>query len=101
MRSQGVDAAPACGLKSLAREAGFGMIELLIAMSVLSIGILAVFTLHELRDGPDPARRLGLDRSGASPRGAWRTSARSSSLHIGLADTEVAAADTTYTADAA
>lgn len=76
------------------------MVELLIAMSVLSIGILAVFTLMN-------AGMVQIQRAAAVSTAAALAEGRMENFRavkftaIGLADTEVAAADATYTSDAA
>jgi type II secretory pathway pseudopilin PulG len=82
------------------REGGFGMVELLIAISVLSIGILAVFTL--MNSGMVQIQRAAaVSTAAALAEGRMENFRAVKFTAIGLADTEVAAADATYAADAA
>lgn len=76
------------------------MMELLIAISVLSIGILAVFTL--MNSGMVQIQRAAaVSTAAALAEGRMENFRAVKFTAIGLADTEVAAADATYTADAA
>jgi type II secretory pathway pseudopilin PulG len=76
------------------------MMELLIAISVLSIGILAVFTLMN-------SGMVQIQRAAAISTAAALAESRMENFRavkftaIGLDDTEVSAADATYAADAA
>jgi type II secretory pathway pseudopilin PulG len=76
------------------------MIELLLAMSVLSIGIIAVFTL--MNSGVVQIRRAASISTAAalaeSKMENWRAVKFTA---IGLDDAEVSVADSTYSADAA
>ena len=76
------------------------MMELLIAISVLSIGILAVFTL--MNSGMVQIQRAAaVSTAAALAEGRMENFRAVKFTAIGLADTEVAAADTTYASDAA
>jgi Tfp pilus assembly protein PilV len=87
-------------VRQTSREAGFGMMELLIAISVLSIGILAVFTL--MNSGMIQIQRAAaVSTAAALAEGRMENFRAVKFTAIGLADTEVAAADATYTSDAA
>jgi type IV pilus modification protein PilV len=81
-------------------EAGFGMIELLIAMSIMSIGILAVFALFQT--GMVTIRRASTTSTAAALADSEMEKFRAVKYTvIGLDDTEVAAAGSIYLADAA
>jgi prepilin-type N-terminal cleavage/methylation domain-containing protein len=87
-------------VRSLSREAGFGMIEMMIALSVLSIGILAVFTL--MQSGMVQIQRAAaVSTAAALAEGRMENFRAVKFSAIGLADSEVDAADATYKADAA
>jgi type II secretory pathway pseudopilin PulG len=76
------------------------MIELMIAMSVLSIGILAVFTL--MQSGLVQIQRAAaVSTAAALAEGRMENFRAVKFTAIGLSDTEVAGADATYAADAA
>jgi len=84
----------------LSNEAGFGMIELLIAMSILSIGILAVFALFQT--GMVTIRRASTISTAAALADSEMEKFRALKYTvIGLDDSEVAAADSIYLADTA
>jgi prepilin-type N-terminal cleavage/methylation domain-containing protein len=81
-------------------EAGFGMIELLIAMSILSIGILAVFALFQT--GMVTIRRATTISTAAALADSEMEKFRAIKFSvIGLDDTEVATAGSLYLADTA
>jgi prepilin-type N-terminal cleavage/methylation domain-containing protein len=87
-------------VRSLSREAGFGLMEMMIALSVLSIGILAVFTL--MQSGMVQIRRAAaVSTAAALAEGRMENFRAVKFSAIGLADSEVDAADVTYKADAA
>jgi Tfp pilus assembly protein PilV len=87
-------------VRKSSREAGFGMMELLIAISVLSIGVLAVFTL--MNSGMIQIQRAAaVSTAAALAEGRMENFRAVKFTAIGLADTEVAAADAIYAADAA
>lgn len=76
------------------------MMEMLIAISVLSIGILAVFTL--MNSGMVQIQRAAsVSTAAALAEGRMENFRAVKFTAIGLADTEVAAADATYAADTA
>jgi type II secretory pathway pseudopilin PulG len=76
------------------------MIELLLAMSVLSIGIIAVFTL--MNSGLVQIQRAASVSTAAALAEAKMENYRAIKFTaIGLDDAEVSAADATYTGDAA
>ena len=76
------------------------MMELLIAVSVLSIGILAVFTL--MNSGMVQIQRAAaISTAAALAEGRMENFRAVKFTAIGLADTEVAGADATYAADTA
>jgi type IV pilus modification protein PilV len=81
-------------------EAGFGLVEVLVAMIVLSVGILALFAMFE--SGIRHIRRASTVTTAAAL--ADREMERFRALRyasIGLPDTLVAAAGTTYSSDPA
>jgi prepilin-type N-terminal cleavage/methylation domain-containing protein len=81
-------------------EAGFGMIELLIAMSIMSIGILAVFALFQT--GMVTIRRASTISTAAALADSEMEKFRALRYTvIGLDDSEVAAAGSIYLADSA
>jgi prepilin-type N-terminal cleavage/methylation domain-containing protein len=81
-------------------QAGFGMIELLIAMSIMSIGILAVFALFQT--GMVTIRRASTVSTAAALADSEMEKFRALKyVVIGLDDTEVAAAGSLYLADTA
>jgi prepilin-type N-terminal cleavage/methylation domain-containing protein len=81
-------------------EAGFGMIELLIAMSIMSIGILAVFALFQT--GMVTIRRASTISTAAALADSEMEKFRALKYTvIGLDDTEVAAAGSIYLGDTA
>lgn len=87
-------------VRAASSEAGFGMIELLIAMSLLSIGILAVFTLTN--SGMVQIRRAASISTAAALAESRMENYRAVKFTaIGLDDAEVSTADATYTADSA
>jgi Tfp pilus assembly protein PilV len=87
-------------VRSASPEAGFGMMEMMIAVSVLSIGILAVFTL--MNSGMVQIQRAAaISTAAAVAEGRMENFRAVKFTAIGLADTEVAAADATYSGDAA
>jgi hypothetical protein len=76
------------------------MMELLIAMSVLSIGIIAVFTL--MNSGLVQIRRAAsVSTAAALAEGRMENFRAVKFTAIGLDDAEVSAADSTYAGDAA
>lgn len=81
-------------------EAGFGMIELLIAMSIMSIGILAVFALFQT--GMVTIRRASTVSTAAALADSEMEKFRALRYTVvGLDDSEVAAAGAIYLADTA
>lgn len=62
----GVDADRTVVRKRLRQEAGFGLLELLMAMTILNIGILAV--VGAFNSGAVALRRAGGDLDGNRPR---------------------------------
>lgn len=81
-------------------EAGFGMIELLCAMAVMSIGILAVFGMFNA--GALQIRRASLVATATAIADSEMEGFRAIKYAvIGLDDADVLAADATYTADSA
>jgi prepilin-type N-terminal cleavage/methylation domain-containing protein len=81
-------------------EAGFGMIELLIAMSIMSIGILAVFALFQT--GMVTIRRASTVSTAAALADSEMETFRAVRYNvIGLDDSEVATAGAIYLADPA
>jgi len=79
-------------------EAGFGMIELLIAMSIMSIGILAVFALFQT--GMVTIRRASTISTAAALADSEMEKFRALKYTvIGLDDSEVAAPGAIYLAD--
>ena len=79
-------------------ERGFGMIELLAAMTVMLIGIFAVFTVFQA--GMVQIRRASKVTTAAAIGDAEMEKYRAIRFDsIGLADTDVLAADATYKAD--
>jgi prepilin-type N-terminal cleavage/methylation domain-containing protein len=83
-----------------ANEAGFGMIELLIAMSIMSIGILAVFALFQT--GMVTIRRASTISTAAALADSEMEKFRALKYPVvGLDDSEVAAAGAIYLADTA
>lgn len=83
-----------------ADEAGFGMIELLIAMTIMSVGILAVFAvlqsgLVQIKRASSISTAAALSQSEMEGYRAIRFMA------IGLADASVSAGDAIYQADSA
>jgi prepilin-type N-terminal cleavage/methylation domain-containing protein len=82
------------------QQAGFGMIELVAAMSVMSVGILAVFAM--LQSGMVQIKRASTVSTAAALADSEMESYRAIRYSgIGLADSEVLAADATHKADAA
>jgi prepilin-type N-terminal cleavage/methylation domain-containing protein len=83
-----------------ANQAGFGMIELLIAMSIMSIGILAVFALFQT--GMVTIRRASTVSTAAALADSEMEKFRALKFTvIGLDDSEVATAGAIYQADTA
>jgi Tfp pilus assembly protein PilV len=81
-------------------EHGFGMIELLAAMTVMLIGILAVFGLFQA--SMIQLRRASTETTAAALADAEMERYRAIRFDsIGLADSDVAATDATYQADSA
>lgn len=79
-------------------DAGFGMIELLCAMGVMSIGILAVFALFQ--SGMVQIRRASTVTTAAALADSEMERFRALKFEVlGLDDSQVATADSTYTAD--
>jgi type II secretory pathway pseudopilin PulG len=79
-------------------EHGFGMIELLAAMTVMLIGIFAVFTVFQA--GMVQIRRASKVTTAAAIGDSEMEKYRAIKFDsIGLADTDVLAADSTYKAD--
>jgi prepilin-type N-terminal cleavage/methylation domain-containing protein len=77
-------------------QAGFGMIELLCAMTVLSIGILAVFGMFQ--SSAVQIRRASTVTTAAALADAEIERFRAVKYEtIGLASTDISAADSTYT----
>jgi type II secretory pathway pseudopilin PulG len=82
------------------REAGFGMIELLCAMGVMSVGILAVFAMFQ--SGMIQIKRASNVSTAAALADSEMEKFRAVKYNvIGLDDADVAAADATYKADSA
>lgn len=82
------------------RQAGFGMIELLAAMAVLSVGILAVFAMFQ--SGLVQIKRASSVTTAAALADSEMEGYRAIKYEsIGLADSEVSAADSLYKADSA
>jgi uncharacterized protein (TIGR02598 family) len=82
------------------QEAGFGMIELVCAMGVMSIGILAVFAM--LQSGMVQMKRASSVTTAAALADSEMEGYRAIKYDsIGLADSDVAAADALYKADSA
>jgi Tfp pilus assembly protein PilV len=91
---------PAITLIRARCEHGFGMVELLAAMMVMLIGILAVFGLFQA--STVQLRRASIETTAAALADAEMERYRAIRFDsIGLADSDVAAADATYTADSA
>jgi type II secretory pathway pseudopilin PulG len=87
-------------VRGLSREEGFGMMELLMAISVLSIGILAVFTL--MNSGMVQIQRAAaVSTAAAIAEGRMENFRAVKFTAIGLDDAEVAAAGAVYASDAA
>jgi len=81
-------------------QAGFGMIELLIAMSIMSIGILAVFALFQT--GMVTIQRASTVSTAAALADSQMETFRAVRYNvIGLDDSEVATAGAIYLADPA
>ena len=81
-------------------EAGFGMIELLIAMSIMSLGILAVFAL--VQTGMVTIQRASTVSTAAALADSEMETFRAVRYNvIGLDDSEVATAGAIYLADPA
>src|ERR671933_1818775 len=81
-------------------EAGFGMIELLLAMIVISVGILAVFAMFN--SGMVQIRRASAVSTAAALADSEIEKYRALQFDaIGLLDSQVTSADTTYKGDAA
>jgi Tfp pilus assembly protein PilV len=82
------------------REHGFGMIELLASMTVMLIGIFAVFAIFQA--GIVQIRRASTITTAAAVADAEMEKYRAIRYDsIGLANSDVAAADSTYTSDSA
>jgi prepilin-type N-terminal cleavage/methylation domain-containing protein len=82
------------------QQAGFGMIELVAAMTVMSVGILAVFAM--LQSGIVQIKRASTVSTAAALADSEMEGYRAIKYSgIGLADADVLAADATYKADAA
>jgi prepilin-type N-terminal cleavage/methylation domain-containing protein len=82
----------------LREERGFGMIELLAAMTIMLIGIFAVYAVFQA--GIVQIRRASTITTAAAIGDAQMEKFRAIRFDsIGLADTDVAAADATYKAD--
>jgi Tfp pilus assembly protein PilV len=82
------------------REHGFGMIELLASMTVMLIGIFAVFAVFQA--GIVQIRRASTITTAAAVADSEMEKFRAVRYDsIGLADSDIAAADTTYTSDSA
>lgn len=82
------------------REHGFGMIELLCAMTVMLIGIFSVFAVFQ--SGIVQIRRASKVTTAAAISSSEMEKYRAIRFDsIGLADADVAAADATYKADSA
>jgi len=80
--------------------AGFGMIELLCALTVMSAGVLAVFAM--LESGAVQIKRASNISTAAALADTEMEKFRAIKFNaIGLNDTNVAAADSMYTSDAA
>src|SRR5215204_7106309 len=81
-------------------EAGFGMIELLAAMTVMLVGIFAVFAVFQA--GIVQIRRASTITTAAAVADSEMEKFRAIRYDsIGLANSDVAAADSTYTSDSA
>src|SRR5919199_4614765 len=81
-------------------EAGFGMMELLIAMIMISVGILAVFAMFN--SGMVQIRRASAVSTAAALADSEMEKYRALQFDaIGLLDSQVTAADATYKADTA
>src|SRR5919199_825417 len=87
--------------RALARaEAGFGMMELLIAMIMISVGILAVFAMFN--SGMVQIRRASAVSTAAALADSEIEKYRALQFDaIGLVDSSVTAADSTYKGDVA
>jgi Tfp pilus assembly protein PilV len=82
------------------REHGFGMIELLASMTVMLIGIFAVFAVFQA--GIVQIRRASTITTAAAVADSEMEKFRAVRYDsIGLADSDIAAADTTYRSDSA
>jgi Tfp pilus assembly protein PilV len=81
-------------------EHGFGMIELLASMTVMLVGILAVFAVFQA--GIVQIRRASTTTTAAAIADSEMEKFRAIRYDsIGLANSDVAAADSTYTSDSA
>lgn len=81
-------------------EAGFGLVELLIAMTVLAVGVLAVFAMFEA--GIVQIRRASTVTTAAALLDAEMEKFRAIRYDaIGLDETDVTATDSIYKADSA
>lgn len=93
-------AARLCVAAALRREQGFGLIELLIAMTVLATGILAIFSLF--LSSELAIRRASISTTAMSILDTRMEALRSAEFTaIGHTATALAATDSTYQADAA
>src|SRR5213082_2138267 len=83
-----------------ARDAGQGLIELLIAMTVMSVGILAVFAMFD--SGMVQVRRASNVSTAAALADSEMEKYRALQfVAIGLTSTGISGADSVYTADTA
>jgi prepilin-type N-terminal cleavage/methylation domain-containing protein len=81
-------------------ERGFGMVELVIAMAVMSVGILAVFGMFQ--SGVIAIERASIVSTAAAIADSEVENFRAVKYNtIGIASTDIAAADATYKADSA
>lgn len=81
-------------------DAGFGMMELLISMVVISVGVLAVFAMFN--SGMVQIRRASAVSTAAALADSQIEGYRALKFDfIGLVDSQVAATDSTYKADSA
>src|SRR5881392_660084 len=81
-------------------EQGFGLIELLIAMTIMSIGILAVFAMFD--SGMVQVRRASNVSTAAALADSEMEKYRALQFDaIGLTSTGISGADSVYTADTA
>ena len=87
-------------LRRSAREGGFGMVELIAAMTIMLVGIMAVFALFNA--GVIQIKRAATRTTAAALADAEMERFRAILYErIGLDDDDVAAADSTYKADSA